>query len=102
MFALKELLQLYTDLSRNFTLDFAEKSCALKLLLLFPGSQSPKVQLLKSMTSLCLKATSSVAACIYIKRPLLKPFFNWNAFIIQCLVHANHITKYHPYYKGKK
>lgn len=63
------------------------------------------------MISLCLtentlrrarKATRLVAACIYIKRPFLKPFFNWNAFIIQCLVHANHMTKYHPYYEGRK
>lgn len=30
MFALKELLQLYTDLSRNFTLDFAEKIMCFK------------------------------------------------------------------------
>ena len=48
------------------------------------------------------KATSSAAACIYIKRCFLKPFFNWNAFIIQCLVHANHMTKYHLYYEGRK
>lgn len=82
-----------------------------KLLLLFPGSGSPKVQLLKGMVSLCLtentlkrarKARSSVATCIYIKIPFLKLSFNWYAFIIQCLVHADHTTKPPPVLQREK
>lgn len=63
------------------------------------------------MISLCLtenalkrpsKAMSPVAIHIYIRRPLLKAIFQLQCIDYVMLVHANHLTKYHPYHRGRK